>query len=198
MNEIDPASRPPLIPRLESIRARVMASRESAAAVCDGLSDDAFNRRPAPDEWSVRECLDHLVVVGEKLCEAIDVAIERAHREGRLSRGGYRIGRIEGWFVARASETDPSPRSRLRTFRLYEPSGAESVTNVLRAYTALQNNLVERIEAANGLDLGGIKITSPATRWVRMSLGAWLEMIAGHQERHLAQARRARARIEKA
>jgi len=190
----DPDQMPELIPELEDIRSRLIASRATAASVAEGLSDDEFNRRPDPESWSVCECLDHLNVVGARLCEAFDAGLERAHREGLFARGHYRYGFLERWFARASSEVSPPRRKRVRTLRVYEPRGGQSVANVLANYHNLQTNLVERVEAANGIDIARLKIRSPATRWVRLSLGQWLQLVAGHQERHLEQAWQARRR----
>jgi len=193
MLESDP--RPEIAEELASIRARLIASVAAAEEVCDGLDDEDLNRRPEPGSWSVCECLDHLVVVGEKLGGPIDDAIARGHREGMFGRGPFRYGLLERWFARASSEVDPPKHKRVRTMTIYEPRSRHSSASLLGAYGALQRNMVERVEAANGLDLARIKVTSPATRWVRLSLGQWFALIAGHQERHLAQARRARARV---
>jgi hypothetical protein len=191
----DPGELPELIPELEDIRSRLIASRATADSVAEGLSDDAFNRRPSPGEWSVCECLDHLNVVGGRLCEAIDEGLERAHRKGLFARGRNRYGFLERWFAREASVVSPAKHKRVSTFRVYEPRGGQSPANVLADYHTLQVNLVERVEAASGIDLARLKIRSPATRWVRLSLGQWLQLLAGHQERHLEQAWQARRRV---
>jgi hypothetical protein len=66
---------------------------------------------------------------------------------------------------------------------------------VRREFDALQVNMVERVEASNGIDLAKVKFRSPALHVVRMSLGMWLEMVAGHQERHFRQAEEALATV---
>jgi hypothetical protein len=191
----DAGELPELIPELENIRSRIIASRATAESVVEGLSDEDFDRRPAPGEWSVCECIDHLNVVGTKLCDAFDAGLERAHREGLFARGEYRYGFFERWFARAASAVAPPRHRRVRTFPVYAPRGGQSVANVLADYLTLQDNLVERVEAANGIDLARLKIRSPATRWVRMSIGQWLQLVAGPQERHLDQALRTRRRV---
>jgi len=187
---------PELIPELEDIRSRLIASRSTATSVVEGLSDEEFDRRPGPGEWSVCECIDHLNVVGTRLCAAFDKGLERAHREGLFARGRNRYGLLERWFARAASKVAPPRHERVRTFKVYEPRGNQSAANVLAAYHTLQDNLVERVEAANGIDLARLKFRSPASRWVRMSMGQWLQLVAGHQERRLDQAWRARRRVE--
>jgi len=191
---LDPDDLPELIPELEDIRDRLIASRATATSVVEGLSDEEFNRQPEPGAWSVCECLDHLNRVGGKLVEAFDEGLERAHREGLYGRGRNRYGFLERWFAREASAVSPPRHKRVRTFQVYEPRAGQSVVNVLADYHILQTNLVERVEAANGIDIARLKIRSPATRWVRLSLGQWLQLVAGHQERHLEQAWQARRR----
>jgi hypothetical protein len=184
-----------LSPELRALRLRMFAAAAAAETIVVGLSDEQCNRRPAPGRWSIAECIDHLNVVGDKLIRAIDPAIERAHREGRYARGPFRYGRLGAWFVRSTSGEPRARRRRYRTFSVYEPRRVLAIDRVLADFKTLQENLAERAEACDGLDLARIKVTSPATRWVRMSLGLWLEMVAGHQERHLAQAREVREQL---
>jgi hypothetical protein len=48
---------------------------------------------------------------------------------------------------------------------------------------------MQRVRATSGLHLARIRITSPASRFFRMSLGQCFGMLAAHQRRHLWQAR---------
>jgi hypothetical protein len=173
----------------------MLGAAPAARAIAGGLSDEQCNERPAAGRWSIAECVDHLNVVGDKAIRAIDPAIERAHREGRYASGPFRYGRLGARFVRSASGEPRARRRRYRTFSVYAPRRVLAIERVLADFKTLQDNLAERVEAAGGLDLARIKVTSPATRWVRLSLGLWLEMLAGHQERHLAQARDVREQI---
>lgn len=193
MDPTDP--RPELIPELDAIRARFIDARDVATRLIGDLDDDTFNTRPGADRWSVGEIFEHLVVLGERMGPEIDAAIERAHREGKLSKGPFRYGWFERWFT-RASSGDPKARRRrVKTPALYRPRPGRAVEAVRREFDALQVNMIERVEAANGIDLAKVKIASPAFRLLRMSLGKWLEMLAGHQERHFRQAEEALAVI---
>lgn len=51
------------------------------------------------------------------------------------------------------------------------------------------------LRSADGLDLARIKVTSPVTRLLRLSLGQWLAGLAGHQRRHLWQARQVKTEL---
>lgn len=191
------SERPPISAELDEIRGRFMASKEVVQELVAGLTDEQFDTRPDPDRWSMCECIDHLVATGEPLLEGIDEAIERAHRQGQYGRGPFRYGRITNWMVKQmvADERSFDARRRMKAPGLYTPRGGQSIVNVTRSFSALQDNLVERVEACDGLDLAAIKIYSPVTRLLRLSLGQWLRLLAGHQQRHLLQAGRVRKKI---
>ena len=50
-------------------------------------------------------------------------------------------------------------------------------------------------ERTQGLDLKRIRVTSSAAWWMRLSLGAWLNATAAHEERYLQQARCVRRKL---
>lgn len=189
------APRPDIIPELDEIRSRILDARSECAELVDGITDEQFNAAPGENRWSMCQCIDHLVVSGEKLLERIDAAIEKAHRDGCYGRGPFRYGRGGEWITTvfsldglRAGRKFPAPRA-------YRPRTGRAVENALSDFQVLQDNLVERIEASSGLDLARVKITSPASRLLRLSLGQWFRVIAGHQERHLEQLRKTREAI---
>ncbi len=77
------------------------------------------------------------------------------------------------------------------------PVGARpSPDDLLLDFLLLQDHLQGLMEKADGVDLARIKITSAASRWLRLRLGQWFALLAGHQERHLAQAERVRERVD--
>ena len=48
--------------------------------------------------------------------------------------------------------------------------------------------------AADGLDLRRVKVVTPISRWVKLSLGMAFAQTAAHERRHLEQSRRVRNR----
>lgn len=184
-----------LIPQLDALRARFVDARRIAERMIGDLDDETFNTRPEPDRWSVGENFEHLVVVGDRLGPAIDEAIERGHREGKFSKGPFRYGWLERRFTRSVSGTAKARRRRVQAPGLYRPRAGRPVAAVQREFDALQVNMIERVEASNGIDLAQVKFRSPAFRLLRMSLGMWLEMTAGHQERHFRQAEEVLATI---
>ena len=180
-----------MIAELEERRKQFEAAKSEATQIASGLSDAQFNWRPEPGKWSIAECLDHLYVTGSKLLPGMDAAIQRARERNQHGSGPFEYGWLARWFIRNVSPIPESGKG-MKGPKLYAPRPDQPVDRVLPEFLRLQDQLVDRLHAADGLDLGRIKVASPASSLLRLSLGAWFEATAAHQERHLIQARRVR------
>jgi hypothetical protein len=185
-----------LIPQLQNIHNRITTARQDVVQIVTMLTDEQAKQRPDLYNWSVVDCLDHLCVVGRKILPRIDDGIARARDRRWYSHGPFRYGRLGNRFVREAGSGDYPPGRRLKAPKLYQPSHDWPLEEVVRSFTHLQDDIHKRIREANGIDLARVKIVSPAARWLRLSLGQWLELLAGHQERHLLQARDVRKTVQ--
>ena len=76
----------------------------------------------------------------------------------------------------------------------YRPSKIFNAKETILEFQRIQHDLYSLVAEADGLDLKKIKVASPAASWLKMSLGARLDLIAAHDRRHLWQARKVRDR----
>lgn len=178
-------------PTLQACLQQLEALRQEACVLCHGLDGAAFNWQPAPERWSVGQCLDHLNHAGALLLPRLDEAIARGRAAGVYAEGPTRYGWLGRWWV-RAMH--PTCRRRFRAPAAYLPA-AEPLDpdDVLATFLDVQDALAARLEAADGLDLARLKVRSPAYAWMRLPLGVWFESTLAHEERHLAQARQVMA-----
>lgn len=105
---------------MDSPLARIQAELTDAlrrANTVAGLSQgNAWNTRPAPNQWSVAECLIHLNLTSRAFLPLIDEAISRGREQTLLKKSRYRMdlmGRIL-WMVftgQRASQNHGAIRS---------------------------------------------------------------------------------------
>lgn len=181
-----------MTPELEDYLRQLHAITADARSLVDGLSEGEFNWRPAPDRWSIAECLVHLnLSVGETL-PAFDRAIEDAQRRRLFAPGPFRYG----WFARRmVGSMEPPVKRRFRTARKLVPAAGQSLERVLAEFVAARDELAQRIRRSEGLDLQRAKVQSPVIRFLRMPLGAYFAMILAHDRRHLWQARQVLERI---
>ena len=157
-----------------------------------GLSEARFNWRPAPDQWSIEECLAHLTVVGQVEVQAVEKAVDEAKAKGINGVSPFDYPAWER-FILR--ETEPPVRHRMPAPKRFVPIHGQPVTGILPTFLHVQRQFMLQIERADGLDLRRVKVPTPISRLLKLSLGATLAQAAAHERRHMAQARRVRDRL---
>jgi hypothetical protein len=178
---------PALAPHADDLRGqfeRIAADADELAAT---LRDDQFSWRPAPDAWSIAECLDHLNAAARACLPKLDEAIAEALRRRAYAEAPFRLS-WAGRLLVQTSE--PRSRMRMRSPRLFQPAPSGSRQDVVMRLRAHQVEYVDRLRRANGLDLSRARVVSPVSRWLRFSLGTSFAVIAAHERRHLCQARK--------
>ena len=180
----------PLVSDLEDFRRLLSAVTEDARELTGGLTDTQFNWRPALDQWSIAECLDHLTQTGRISVRHVRETLADARRRGLYSRGPFRYGLL-GQMIVRSM--GPRPRMKFKAPAAFRPPPARPRLEVERDFFALQDELLGCIRESNGLNLRRAKVTSPVTRLLRLSLGQEFALLIAHEQRHLWQARRVRA-----
>jgi hypothetical protein len=180
------------VPEIELYRHQFEQIRQDAAELTAELNEARFNWRPAPGEWSIEECLSHLTMVGQWEVLAIEQAIELGKQRGLTGAGPFEYGVIDRYVV---HQTEPPVRSPRATPRHFVPLHGQPLTAVMPTFYHVQSQLLIQLERADGLDLRRVKVTTPISRFFKMSLGAMFAQIAAHERRHLEQARRVRAKL---
>jgi len=188
-----------LIEELQAYRDQFDSAREQFEQIISGLDDAQFNWRPKEDQWSIAECIDHLVVLGTLMNRNIDDGIEKANSNGLHSAGPFTYGFIGNWFVKAVGPSDDARKRKFKAPKAYTPTSNHSISRLKKEFDKLQDEFVNRLERANGVDLARVKVPSAAGGvgfLIRLSLGQWFALLANHQERHLAQARDVRSAME--
>lgn len=179
----------PLVKDLEDYRRQIEAVNKDARALLAGLSEAQVNWRPTPAHWSIAECLDHLTVTNRELMKPIEAAIEDARAKGLTGLGPFRYG-IIGNMIVRSME--PPAKLKFKAPKIFKPRPDQSLEVVARDFFAMQDELLRLINEANGINLARVKVTSPVTKLIKLSLGQSFGLIITHNRRHLWQARQVR------
>ena len=166
--------------------------RDEAQELAAGLTEARFTWRPAPASWSIQECLAHLAMVGAEEADAIEKAIDRGRAAGLTGSGPFTYPDWERFLLR---EAEPPVREAISAPKRFIPVHGQPVTSILPTLLHVQRRFQLQIERADGLDLRRIKVPTPMSRIIKMSLGATLARAAAHGRRHLDQARRVRAKL---
>ncbi len=160
-------------------------------ALVEGASPEQCGWRPAPERWSVAQCLDHVTITTGALLPGIERAIDTAHERGVRGAGPFRYGPLGRWFLAAQA---PGSDARVRTPGRYRPAADHvDMASLVARFLATQHAFGAAIASADGLHLARVRVASPAFALLRLALGIWLRAMPAHTLRHLAQAERVRA-----
>jgi hypothetical protein len=174
---------------LEEYRGQFQSIAEQAKTLTSGLNEAQFNWRPGPREWSIEECLGHLTMVGQTEIKLLDSAVHSARSKGINGKGPFRYGFLDRVILR---QTEPPVRRKFSAPRRFQAVHGQPVTAILPTFLHLQSQFVRLVEQSEGLDLARVKVATPITRLLRLSLGITLAQQAAHERRHLEQARRVR------
>ncbi len=175
--------------------ADIVQSLESAQSrlrrLTDKLPEAKWNRKPAANEWSAAECVEHLNLTSLAYIPLLRNAIARAGEVRHSPTKRYHHDAL-GWFLS--AMFGPLRRlgkfkiGRVKTTPAFVPKPGRSRTEILSDFVRLQSELISLTRSADGLPIDDVKIVSPFGG--RMKYGAYsaLVIVARHQHRHLDQA----------
>ena len=171
----------------EEIRERLRELEEVTAraeAVIGDLDEETLNWNPAEGVWSVAQCVDHLSVTAHRYIEVLEPAIAEARQKGLTGEGPRKRSlsdRMLRWAV------EPG-RGKVKAPKMFHPGERMGRETLIASYHEAHATLRRLMEASDGLNLGKVRVVSPVTSLMRLTLGGAFEVITTHERRHLLQA----------
>jgi hypothetical protein len=158
-------------------------------AIVEPLTVEQWNWRPAPREWSIAQCVDHINTVNSLVVPRLEEAVRLAAEQGMRAPGPFRYPLFDRLFVF---ALEPGMPLKQQAPELYRPSASVSQEAAWQQFIQLQARLVSAAHQSHGLDLVRVKIASPVSSLMRFSLGTWLAAMINHEANHIQQAARVR------
>jgi DinB family protein len=178
---VDPPS-PPWALRLIS---ELDAADRRAKELAQGLTPIQLNWKPSQDAWSVGQCLEHLRVTSEVYLPAIAASLPD---RPLLAVQDITPGWFGRWFIRNYIE--PSSESkRARAPKKIAP-GPRVDPHILDLFLTGNQAARELVRRAGDYDVNRIRFKNPFIPVLRFTVGTGLEIVSGHQRRHLLQAER--------
>jgi hypothetical protein len=178
--------------QLEEIAAELRAAEDRLRRLAERLPDERWGERPEPGRWSVGECVAHLNLTARAYLPILDRGLAEASALGGGAPRRYRR-ELVGWLLWRTM--GPPVRFRTRTAAAFVPEGGLPPAGLRAEFSRLQAEQIRRVEAAAGLPIDRVRVTSPFAERVRYDLFSCLGLLPRHQHRHLWQAEEVAARL---
>ncbi len=105
-------------PRSEEVLNYIDKTRTELRAAVDSVPSDARNQKPAPDQWSVAQVLDHIAIVHSRVATAIGKWIAEAQADWSRPRDFKRL-------VAQHNSSRSYPRPQSKSAGTGNDSSAE-------------------------------------------------------------------------
>lgn len=172
-----------LKPILEGMRAVTADAQKEFG----GLNAAQLNWKPAPDAWSVAQCLEHLTKVNTLFFPELERINAGERKNSTWERISPFTGMIGRWMI---KSLDPASQKKLPAPKQGEPSASEIGADVVQQFVAMQERACELIAGSDGVDLRKTIITSPFMKLITYSLLDGYQIVLVHGRRHMAQAQR--------
>ncbi|HXT62749.1 MAG TPA: DinB family protein [Pyrinomonadaceae bacterium] len=174
---------------VDTVIAQAQLNAAEARSVVDGLNETQLNWKPAPDKWSIAQCLEHLTAASCGFNPYFVAALARARRRfAASSPPAYQPTFMGRWLI---KHVEPESPRKLRAPRIFKPS-ASNVQDALDNFLAQQKIFLKFVGQTSGIDYNRTRLRSPVTPLVRYSLADAYVITVSHEQRHLQQARRVR------
>ncbi len=178
---------PELVQRREELRA----NRARFEKLVAGLTPAQLTWRPGTGRWSIIECVAHLNRANHAYSANAERALRTAKERGVTGTGPFKHGRMIQWAIA---YLDPDRKKmRAKTPGMFDPREVKDPAAELAAFRRELDVTEGRLREADGLHLAKVKLSSPVSRLIRLSLGQFFEMHTVHDRRHIQQAERVRS-----
>ena len=156
-----------------------------ASALARGLSVEQLNWQPSPHQWSIGQCLDHLLVSNEVYLPPISRALDG----GRSSPVDEIMPGLVGRLFIRSFIEPSTQRLRGRAPRKIKP-GTQIAPDILDRFLRSNDLVRALVRRASAHDVNRIRFVNPFVPLVRFNVATGIEVVWRHQHRHLGQAER--------
>lgn len=173
---------------INGIATRLEAIAREVQDAFGSLTVEQLHWKPAPDRWSVAECLDHLMVTNRAYLRPLRALSDGSYRHTLWQRLSPMSG-FWGRFLIKS--LDPANTRKTKTPRKAQPTLSGDDAEVVNRFVAHQGELASSIRRLPpNTDLDGVVLPSPLLSFITYSLRDALEVVIVHEKRHVQQARR--------
>jgi hypothetical protein len=157
--------------------------------------DEVLLRQPAPEKWSAAQCLDHLNAYARFYIPRIEKAIQ-GKLTGSLPLSPslvFKSGWLGNYFTnMMLPKADGHPGIKMQSPKGYRPLADLDARQVVNEFIDWQERMKVLLEQAKLVNLESIRIPTTLGNWLKFSLGDTFRFVIAHEQRHMAQALRAK------
>jgi len=160
------------------------ASNTQFAQQFFSLTDHQRNWQPAPEKWSINQCLEHITITNRGWLSEINRLIANGAKMSD-NHGEYKRVGIGGYMIGTLVTTKPR---KYKTRKKFNPPSLLDTETVKNDFMNFQKQWEEAMDKIKGFDIDRNKVRSPFLNIIKYRLGNTIELNNIHTRRHLNQA----------
>lgn len=150
-----------------------------------GLNAAQMNWKVSQNNWSIGQCLSHLIVSNEKYFPILDILITGKYKTSFWQK----INPLSSYTGRKMAESlGPKIIKPFIAPKLFDPGKSAVRSGIVADFIKHQNQLKIKINSLKNLDFQKTIVSSPVAPLITFPLKDCIEILVGHEERHFAQA----------
>lgn len=172
---------------LQDVLVHIDTHTDEVRRLFGGVSLQQRGWRPAPEQWSIDQHLEHLIVLNESYFDEFNRINRNVRNPVFLARLPVVPDLIGNMIL---SSVKPENKRKMRTMSVWEPSISISGRDMVAEFVHHHERL--KIHVA-GLEIfigRNVIVSTPANKYIVYPLETALELIVTHEKRHIQHAQR--------
>ena len=175
---------------LPAVSAELEAIAREAHAEFATLDGPRLNWRPSATQWSVAQCLDHLLHANREMLGAMDAALDPARPRSIWQRLPVLPG-LFGRALIRSQR--PETTKKFTAPQAAQPASSEIPADIVERFVEAQRAMAARVRGIDPETAARTVMVSPFVAFITYTVLDGWRVIVTHERRHLEQARRVTA-----
>lgn len=179
----------------EALIAELQQITDSAIVITKkfkALSLDALNAPPAPQAWSILQCLEHLNLYGDFYLPEMEKQILQAEKSGLAL--SFQSGFLGNYFAS-LMRAKQGKIKKMKSPKDKAPASQNLSITTLDRFLKQQDLLHSLLLQAKQVNLTKTKASISLSKWIKLRLGDTFRFYVYHIERHIGQAERAAQKV---
>lgn len=180
----------------QDLQTRIKVVLDTVEREFSSLSDEQLRWKPAPDRWSIVECLQHLNLAERFYIRTIQYKVDALE----FTPATPTDQSLESDWIGKAFlyVVDPQVKIKVPAPGLIRPRAAVDLmpVDVMTQFIELQTLLNSLLDKAIYLDWNREKVMTLFGNWLKIRLGDAIRMLVAHTERHMKQAMRVKVEMD--
>ena len=163
------------------------AIAKDAQKIFGHLSKDQLNWKPNPDQWSVAQCFEHLIVINSSYFPRMEKIANGEYKPSLQERLPL-LPRFFGSMILKVVQTQA--KRKFKADPRFQPANSAIGGDIIAKFKAHQEDVIDYMKKTKRLNLKKVIITSPVASFATYSLLDAYKILVAHERRHMAQASR--------